>query len=242
MLKLRYLIEHRRGLGLLVGATGVGKTRLLDALVQPYQQASIPVVTVHYPMMTSVELLTYVGNKLAGDAVESRATHVDVALARLEYWLRKMASQNRFPIIVIDDAQAITDKSVLQSLQLLMNYQHTDGMEFTLILAGQPELVASVKRLPQLEDRVSMTCVLQPMSLAETKAYIGHRLHAVGGTRQIFSDAAMTVIHELSGGLPRRINRLCDYSLLVGYAEELSEIDSDHVENVHAELMLSRAA
>ena len=242
VLKLRYLIDHRHGLGLLVGASGSGKTRLLDAVLQPAGSASSPVARIVYPQMSPVEMLNCIASKLRGETVATSNDSMDVVLGRLENSLRTLTSSGRPPIIVIDDAHAISDRHVLQSLQLLLNFQQSDGMDFTLILAGQPELVAVVKRLPQLDDRVAMPCVLQSLSSTETADYIRHRLHAAGATMPIFSEAALVAIHQLSGGLPRRINRLCDFALLIGYAEELTAIDVEQVEGVHAELNLTRAA
>lgn len=247
LLKLRYLIDHRRGLGLLVGASGSGKTRLLEAVLPDAPAAATgptttPIAMVVYPQMSPVELLNYIANKLALEVVSSPTHAMDLVLQRLEATLRMLTASGRSPVIVIDDAHAISDRCVLQSLQLLLNFQQCDGIDFTLILAGQPELVSVVKRLPQLDDRVAMPCVLQAFSANETASYIRHRLQAAGGTLPIFSDAAFRAIHELSGGLPRRINRLCDFALLVGYAEELTAIDTPQIEGVHAELSLTRAA
>ncbi len=248
LLKLRYLIEHRRGLGLLVGASGSGKTRLLEAVLPESSATTSPVAMVVYPQMSSIELLSYIAHKLSNahnlssDGVAAPTESMDTVLQRLEAALRMLTSSGRPPIIVIDDAHAIADRSVLQSLQLLLNFQQCGGTDFTLILAGQPELVGVVQRLPQLDDRVAMPCVLQAFSTVETASYVRHRLQAAGATVPIFSEAALIAIHELSGGLPRRINRLCDFALLVGYAEELTAIDAPQIEGVHSELCLTRAA
>jgi general secretion pathway protein A len=115
-------------------------------------------------------------------------------------------------------------------------------VEFALILAGPPELAGMLKRMPQLDDRVSIPCVLTAMTDVETAGYIQHRLQAAGARKLIFSPAALRAIHELSNGLPRRINRLCDFALLVGFAEDLGTINAEHIEGVSAELNLARAA
>jgi type II secretory pathway predicted ATPase ExeA len=242
LLKLRYLIEHRRGLGLLVGACGAGKTRLLEALLPQTVADNSHVVNVVYPQMSPVELMSYITAGLTTDAELTSHDSMDVVLRRLESALIALNERGKVPIIVIDDAHAISDRSVLQSLQLLLNFQQCEGTDFTLILAGQPELVGVVKRLPQLDDRIGMPCILQAFTPTETSAYVKHRLQAAGAPSPIFSEDALFAIHELSGGLPRRINRLCDFALLVGYAEELTSIDVSQIEGVHSELTLARAA
>lgn len=242
LLKLRFLVDHRRGAGLLVGPSGAGKTCLLQALLPDNDAKTSTVLRIVYPLMSPVELLSYIVTELGQDQPSVTGTTVDVLLKQLVERLRTLTTQGRPAVIVIDDAHAISDRQVFQSLQLLLNLQQHSGVEFTLILAGQPELVAITRRLPQLDDRIAIPCVLTAMSIAETAAYVRHRLQVAGATEEVFSRAALHAIHELSGGLPRRINRLCDFALLVGFAEGLGLIDAEHIEGVSAELSLTRAA
>ena len=253
LLKLRFLVDHRRGAGLLVGPSGAGKSRLLQALLPEDDANAAPVVSVVYPLMSPLELLCFMVRELgddqpafAGAMSITRTMNVggsmDLVLRQLIDRLRTLTEQGRPAVIVIDDAHTIADRQVFQSLHLLLNLQQHQGVEFTLILAGQPELVGMIKRLPQLDDRISIPCVLTALTATETSAYVEHRLRAAGANEAIFSRAALQAVHELSGGLPRRINRLCDFALLVGYAEGLGLIDAEHIEGVSAELSLARAA
>jgi general secretion pathway protein A len=105
-----------------------------------------------------------------------------------------------------------------------------------LIFVGQNELLNTVRRLGQLEERLAVKCLLRPLSSEETTAYVSCRLEAAGATRPIFSPLAMRPLFELSGGIPRRINRLCDLALLVGFADESTEISAEQVEAVAEEL------
>lgn len=253
LLKLRFLVDHRRGAGLLVGPSGAGKSRLLQALLSGDDANSAPVVNVVYPLMSPLELLCFMVRELGDDqpalagAMSITRTMIiggsmDLVLRQLIDRLRTLTEQGRPAVIVIDDAHTISDRQVFQSLHLLLNLQQHQGVEFTLILAGQPELAGMIKRLPQLDDRISIPCVLTALTATETSAYVEHRLRAAGAMEAIFSRAALQAVHELSGGLPRRINRLCDFALLVGYAEGLGLIDAEHIEGVSAELSLARAA
>jgi general secretion pathway protein A len=240
LLKLRFLVNHRRGAGLLVGPCGAGKTRLLQALLPA--DSGIPVATVAYPLMSPLELLCFLVTELGEDHPAGAGTSLDVVLKQLIQLFRSLSAAGHPAVIVIDDAHTITDRQVFQSLQLLLNLQQYPGVEFTLLLAGQPELAGMTRSLPQLDDRISIPCVLTAMTAAETSSYIQHRLRAAGGHDAIFNAAALRAVHELSGGLPRRINRLCDFSLLVAFAEGLQSIDDWHIEAVSSELSLGRAA
>jgi len=242
LLKLRFVIDHRRGAGLLVGPSGSGKTRLLRALL-PEGDDHAPVVNIVYPLMSPQELLCYVLAELGDPSNAGGSASMDVLLRQLMRRFEELTSAGRAPVIVIDDAHTISDRRVFESLHLLLNLQQSPALEFTLILAGQPELVGMTKRLVQLDDRISIPCVLTAMSAKETAGYVQHRLQAAGAKHEVFSKAALQAVHELSGGLPRRINRLCDFALLVGYAEGLGLIDdAQHVEGVSTELSLGRAA
>lgn len=242
MLKLRFLVDHRRGAGLLVGPSGSGKSRLLQELLPQNQPDSLPLVQIVYPLMSPLELLCFILSELGEVHPASAGTSVDMVLKQLVRQLRKLTTEGRPATIVVDDAHSITDRQVFQSLHLLLNLQQNPDTEFTLILAGQPELVTMTRRMAQLEDRIAIPCVLTAMSATETANYVEHRLTAAGATESIFSKAALQAIHELSGGLPRRINRLCDFALVVGYAQQMGLIDAEHIEAVAAELNLGRAA
>jgi general secretion pathway protein A len=148
----------------------------------------------------------------------------------------KFSEQNRHPVIIVDEAHLIEDIQVFQALRLLLNFQEQDKCRFSLIFVGQRELLNTVRRLGQLEERLSVKCLLRPLSAEETAAYVTHRLEAAGSTRPIFEPTAMQPLHELSGGVPRRINRLCDLALLVGFADGSSSISPEQVEAVAQEL------
>ena len=132
------------------------------------------------------------------------------------------------------DAHLIEDCRIFQTLQLLLNYR--DEWPFTLILSGQRSLLARVARMPELDERIGVKALLQPFSRDETGDYIRHRLAVAGLKQAIFDEAALTEIQELSGGTPRRINRIADLSLLVGYADGRSAVSAREVEAVSEEV------
>jgi general secretion pathway protein A len=106
-----------------------------------------------------------------------------------------------------------------------------------LLLVGQPGLLPQIDRMPALEERLGVKCLLRPFNVDETAGYVNFRLQAAGANRQIFEADSMEVLHELSHGLARQINRLCDLALLVGYAEERNGIGAEQLEAVAQELV-----
>ena len=107
----------------------------------------------------------------------------------------------------------------------------------TLLLVGQPSLLPTIDRLPSWEERLGVKCLLCPFHAPETADYAQHRLRVAGAARGIIEPAAMPALHELTHGIARKINRLGDLALLVGYAEEQSTLDAEHFEAVCRELV-----
>src|SRR5690606_24028384 len=93
-----------------------------------------------------------------------------------------------------------------------------------------------LERMPELDERLGVKCLIRPFTLEESIAYVQHRLQVAGATRPIFDDRALMAIHRLSHGSPRRINRLCDLALLIGYAEERTTIGEVQIVAVAEEL------
>lgn len=238
LLKLRYLIENGKGTGLLVGGTGFGKSYLIQVLTQQLGESHGPFIHLVFPQMSPAELLGYLAVELGADAntFGREAVGLDRTIREIDRLLRKYSEQNRHPVIVVDEAHLIEDFQVFQALRLLLNFQQPKKCRFSLIFVGQRELLNTVRRLGQLEERLSVKCLLRPLSAEETSAYVTHRLEAAGATRPIFELTAMQPLHELSGGVPRRINRLCDLALLVGFADDSTSISAEQVEAVAEEL------
>src|SRR5262249_44532153 len=125
----------------------------------------------------------------------------------------------------------------LDTLRLLTNLEGVGKPALTLILVGQPQLLPALERMPALEARLGVKCLLRPFNLEETVSYVNHRLTAAGATHEIFTSEALSTLYQLTGGNPRRINRLCDLALLIGYAEEQVRINAHQIEAVSEELV-----
>lgn len=236
LLKLRYCIENRRGAAVLAGETGLGKTLLVEMLLRELDPSLAPRVHVVFPQMPAEQLLTYLGDQLTGQVTPLSAT-IDQSVQRIERILREHAAAGRHPVIAIDEAHLLRETQALETIRLLLNFQHAGQPLATFLLAGQTGLVLGVRRLPALDERMAVTCVLARLSADETRQYIEHRLAAAGAKRVIFDPSAVEAIYELTHGIPRRINRLCDLALLVGYGEELPEIRAAHIESIYQELV-----
>jgi len=237
LLKLRYAIENQRGGAVLAGASGIGKTLLVQILRSTLAENIAPIAHLVFPSMEAAELLAYLADELHGTSLTQGTPGVHESIRRIQGLLAKNSERGQHAVVIVDEAHLIDDPALLETLRTLLNFEFAGRPTMTLLLVGQMGLVTAMERTPQLEERLSVKCLLQPFGRAETAAYVEHRLRTSGAMKTIFSKDALETLHELSGGVPRRVNRLCDLALLIGYAEDLDTISSEHLRSVQRELV-----
>lgn len=235
LLKLRYVVEHRKGAALLAGPHGVGKSYLTHILSRELGDEQYIVVRIVFPKLDPVELLSDLAARLGSTADSRGEEHGDRVLRRLEQRLEQLTIEHRHAVLIVDEAHLLEPEH-LQTLQLLMNLREPPRLDFTLILIGQPELLPRVRRVGGLDSRIAARTTLRPLSLEETAEYAAHRLRIAGRDDSPFTGDALRSICELAQGAPRRINQLCDLALLIGYADEARELTAVDAEAAGAEL------
>lgn len=235
-LKLRYLIENGLSACLLCGGIGTGKTELAALLQHELGESIGPFVHLGFPQMTPRELLAYLAAKLGIDDAALAGREIDLTLRHIERVMEELSKHACRPTIVIDDAHLIGDVHVFECLQLLLNIQPAGKCPFSLLLVGAPALLGRLERMPQLNDRIAIRSVLEPLSREETVRYVVHRLLAAGASREIFDRGALDALCDRSGGIPRRISHLADLALLVGYADGLRTIGAAEIAAAAEEL------
>lgn len=245
-LKLHYAIETRRAVALVCGEPGLGKTMLLDSILAQCPEFIAPTIRVVYPAMPAEQLLRYIARQMAPHEGSDTFGGIGHSIETIERVLRYNVAENQHALIAIDEAHLLESFGSLEPLRLLLNLA-TELSEaetaMTLVLSGSPVLLAQLARHSALEDRVAVRCVLERFSETETIAYIQHRLKASGWNRQhMFDEEAIGLIQEFTLGSPRKINRLCDLSLMVAFAQDRTRIDATTIENANAELTAQRHA
>ncbi len=236
LLKLRYAIENRRGAALLTGPAGSGKTLLVTMLRAMLGEQLTPFVHVVFPQMNSEQLLSYIAGEMTGGP-EFTSQGVAESIRLIERFLAENTRQGRHAVLAVDECHLLDDAGTLEALRLLLNFELAGRPGLTLLLIGQPGILPLLERTPQLEERLGVKCLLRPFTKVETDQYVEHRLRAAGAKRRIIEPAANDVIHRLTHGVPRRINRLVDLALLIGYAEQRASIEPEHLESVCQELV-----
>jgi general secretion pathway protein A len=237
LLKLRYAVENHRGAALLVGGSGLGKSLLVQTLLRQLPESFAPRVQLVYPQMPADQLLAYLVEGLTGAEPSVSTPPIQHSVRRLEQVLAANVQAGRHALIVIDEAQDLADSRSLEAIRLLLNFEHEATAALTVLLAAQPSLLPVLDRMPELDERLAVKCLLRRLTLEESVSYVHHRLQAAGATREIFDEGALEAVHQLTLGVPRRINRLCDLALLIGFAEERSVLGREQIEAVAEELV-----
>lgn len=225
LMRMLYAVREKKAAALLTGEYGSGKTLLSRVLVTKLNEESdrYSVSLVVNPAIPSLDLLKEIVYQLGCD-VSKDESKIDL-LHKLNDVLYRNLVEGKHTIIIIDEAQAINDETSFEELRLLLNFQSDDRFFLTLLLIGQPELKEKIKNIKQLEQRFSLRYHLENLNPEETAEYISHRCRVAQREERVFTDGACRLIYEWTKGIPRKINNICDLSLLIGYGKRVNEID-----------------
>lgn len=233
---LRFGAFQGEGFIVVTGEIGAGKTTLLRALLAELDPAKVVAAQLVSTQLGSDDLLSAVSLAF-GIRVEDGQSKAKL-LVTLEAFLATLATSNRRALLIIDEAQNLSTGAI-EELRMLSNFQFGNQALLQSFLVGQPELREMLQQpsMEQLRQRVLASCHLGPMEPVETRGYIEHRLRRVGWQQHPrFDAAAFEAIHRATGGLPRRINTLCNRLLLSAFLDEEQHVDAERVRRVDLEM------
>ncbi len=225
---LRYGVAQGEGFIVITGDVGTGKSTLVRVLLDEVQRKNIVAAQIVTTQVQADDLLRIIAAQfgLEYDNVSKAAL-----LQKLEQFFVACAREGRRALMIVDEAQNLPDRSV-EELRMLSNFQFNGRSLVQSFLLGQKEFRRTMRSagFEQLRQRVIAAYHLRPLELAETQAYIEHRLRMAGWAgNPSFTDAAFERIFQFTAGVPRRINTLCDRILLYGALEQVKEINPDVV-------------
>jgi general secretion pathway protein A len=231
---LFYGIHERRGLIVLTGEVGTGKTTLLRRLME-HMESNVRSVFFYHTTLTFEELLDFTCEELRLPIKEAGRLHKIQALNQL---LMDQLAKAGTVALLIDEAQNL-EAEVLENLRLLSNLETTDEKLLQIVLVGQPELESKLTRpeLRQVKQRIAIQCRLERLDDEEVGPFINYRLNVVGYKRQqLFTPEAIRAIAYYSKGFPRLINILCDNALLIAYATSQRRVTEQIIEEAATDL------
>jgi general secretion pathway protein A len=237
LVRLTHLCAQMKGLGILVGDIGAGKTtlarRLLDSLPESEYEAALLVII--HSGVTASWLLKRIALQLG---VEAPSEDKLALLGQLYQRLTKIYDAGKKAVVLIDEAQMLATRELMEEFRGLLNLEVPDRKLISLIFFGLPEIEQNLKLDPPLAQRVAIKYRLDHLNAESTEAYIKHRLRLAGAARMPFTPGAVKSVHQFSSGTPRVINTLCDNALFEGYVARAPMIDEQMIERVAVDLGL----
>ncbi|MEN9538735.1 MAG: hypothetical protein RLZZ126_970 [Pseudomonadota bacterium] len=232
---LEYGVQRNEGFIVITGEVGAGKTTIVRGLLESLDPSSVVAGNLVSTQLDAEDTLRMVG---AAFGVPVRDIAKADLIMSIEAFLVAQISEGKRCLLIVDEAQNLTQRAV-EELRMLSNFQFGKQALLQTFLVGQPEFreILQSPNMRQLRQRVTATCHIGPMDVEETRGYIEHRLHCVGSVgRPSFEVDAIAAIHKASGGIPRRINSVCDRLLLLGFLSEKDHFESDDVDEVVNEI------
>jgi general secretion pathway protein A len=239
---LTYGIKSRKGIMLLTGEVGTGKTTLLNRLLDWLRGQDVATAFVFNSQLLSVSQLFDFMMADFEISCESRLkSHV---LLKLNQWLLERYRAGKTTVLIVDEAQNLSDQ-MLEEIRLLTNLETASEKLLQIVLSGQPELDEKLKQpqLRQLRQRIVLRSRTVPLTREETYGYINERLRIAGANGQpVFPNETMDAVHRYSHGIPRVVNLLCEHSLINCFAEEIKNVPVRVVEEIAREFQLDEIA
>lgn len=233
---LRYGLGEAGGFVLLTGEVGTGKTTVSRCLLQELTDKT-EVAFILNPTLNELELLAAICDQLKIRYKKSDAS-LKMLTDKITNRLMKNHQAGKNTILIIDEAQHL-QPAVLEQLRLLTNLETNTKKLLQVILIGQPELQQLLQRqdLRQLAQRITARYHLMPLTEQEVQQYISYRLQVAGCSRPVFTASAVKKLFQLSGGIPRLLNLICDRALLGGYSQQKALIDAALVNQAASEVL-----
>lgn len=235
MAYLHYGLRQGEGFIVISGEIGAGKSMLIGHLIDQLDRSNVVAANL---LTTNVEPDALLSHILSAFRIEPAGDGKTAEIDAFEDFLFEQMNRGRRVLLIVDEAQNLPVRTI-EELRMLSNMDYEGTPLFQVFLVGQPELRALLARpnMEQFRQRVIASYHLEPLGPTETREYVEHRLALVGWTSNpAFSDDAFIRIHGATGGVPRKINRLCNRLLLHCAIEKLSEVDGEVVYAVFQDL------
>jgi general secretion pathway protein A len=231
---LTYGIQTRKGLILLTGEVGTGKTTLINRLLDWLREQQTPTAFIFNSPLETSHLFDFI---MADFGIRFDSRLKDNALMRLNQWLFERYRAGDTPVLIVDEAQGLPNH-LLEEIRTLLNLETPGEKLSQIVLAGQPELEARLQRpeLRQIKQRITLRCKTAALSLEETRECIQARLRIAGANgKPVFASQAMDAAHFYSRGIPRVINLLCEHALISAYVDHVQPVPMHTVAEVARE-------
>lgn len=237
LVKVKYAIDTKKGLTVVIGDIGTGKTtlarRLLEDLDENSYEATLLVI-IHSSVSSEWLFKKFAIQIGISDIKEDKLE----MLGQIYRRLLEINQSGKTAVLLMDEVQMLKSKEIMEEFRGLLNMEMPGGKMINLVFFGLSDLEDALSLDEPLKQRVAMKIPLRPFSEEDTKDYIKHRLHIAGLDDEIFVDSSYSEIYKYSRGVPRLINTICDNALLSGYLFKVKNIDKSIIRAVAVDLGL----
>ncbi len=236
--KVLHAIKNYRGLILVTGDIGLGKTTLARKLLRELLMDKIfepALIVIVHSSVGTIWFLKKIAYFLRLKEEEEDPVSI---VSKISRKLLEMHKENKIPVFLIDEANMLKNKEIMEEIRGLLNIEIPGKRLINFVLFGLPEVEDNLKIDMPLYERVALKIKIKPLDLESSKSYIKHRLKIAGGNDNVFSEETYPLIFKHSRGKPRLINTICDNALLEGFLKKKKIIDAGIIRKVVEELSL----
>ncbi len=237
--KLIFSISNMKGLAVLVGDIGTGKTTLARKLLEhlPEEEYEAALLVIIHSNINPNWILKRIAIQMG---VGSPSDEKPTLMTQIYQRLVEIYEEGRKAVVLIDEAQMLHSKEVMEELRGLLNLEIPGKKLLNFAFFGMKELDNVLDLDPPLKQRVSTRILLEPLDEESTEGYIRHRLRLSGAKRMLFTNEALKAVYKYSNGIPRLINTICDNALFEAYIAKLNIVDDKTIEIIAKDLALDK--
>jgi general secretion pathway protein A len=228
LVRLLYAVQRKKGAAMLTGEVGCGKTTLSRVLIQKLSEIDCDLGLITNPSLEPLEFLKEICYQFGLNPEKDMKVDLWNLIKTRILDNEKM---DKSTVLIVDEAQ-LASKETFEEIRLLLNFQLSDRFLLTLILIGQPELQGIIRDIKQLDQRIAIKFHLEPLNRDEVTEYISSRLKKAGTEKEIFTLDAVSEVYQFSEGIPRKINNVCDMSLMIGFISKIRLIEGLTIKKV----------
>ncbi len=238
LIRLKYAIDTSKGLAVVVGEVGTGKTtlsrRLLNELDEEEYEAALLVVI--HTSVTTDWLMKKIAMQIG---IENPADSKLEILSQLYARLMEIHESGKKTVVIMDEAQMLQSREIMEEFRGILNMEGPSGTLITFILFGLPELETLMKLDEPLKNRIAVKYKLIGLAETGTSDYIKYRLKVAGTEEEVITPEAITAIYHYTKGVPRLINTVCDNAIFEGFLIKQKPVSKDVVDQVALTLDLN---